>query len=859
MDTSFSATKFNAEDFNIIEFCHATRLQSKPEVPSVGESGANDSIPSLTEFLRKGEYFEVFHSNASKNLLNSLQAAIISSEHSDDVDLIFLTACNSESVNRCLNTLTSFSDYLCLPVAFLRLFVQANWTGPPVDSNQINGVTEWVRALFAKWNNDSSDKLRIFLTIDGESICQNAKHLELLVAAQFLFKLNKFYSPFQEWWYLRSIMLQQRILEERSEKLHNILLAATKSLEPQIKDLSPVAHRMFILELCQYYLNLYAEIGVAKTYLQTVENDFNMNVQLRGALGKRTKFQENDVAQLFLQITTKDEETSPNLFENEDVTSRHLPKDINLNDDVRLDEINFLDDSVKRFPKLSPLQQAVLLCHFNYMKKSQPKDDLENEELSPYLFSVLAQPQCWGLQTVALIYRSQLERGQPKALERSLTQLESLVSNVSSCEPNVSERLDMFFYIYLPQAWEVEAILAELFITIGAVQSALDIYLRIEFWEQIVACYNHLNLRHKAAEVIQNELKKKETPKLYCLLGDATDDPDCYQKAWDLSNHKSARAQRHWGMYHYNRKQYQECIPFFEKSLSLNSLQPELIYRLGYAALTCEKWELCASTYRRYCVLQPDCFEAWNNLAKAYVKRGEKHRALNALQEAIKCNYENWRVWDNLLAVSTDCADFETVLLSYHRLLDLRGRHTDVEVLECVVKAITQNLSDADGKPCKVHLKAALKLFGRLTSQIHNNAKLWQLYAELTACSPEPSQETFDKVSQYFQRAHKAAIQDFNWFKNVSTCKEVLSVCVSLARSYKDCCNKCTEPRYLRNILSSAKLSINSVLSKIKQEHTDLISGKIVEELSADFNDLQQELNYFENELNNIKNQLNSS
>jgi len=54
-------------------------------------------------------------------------------------------------------------------------------------------------------------------------------------------------------------------------------------------------------------------------------------------------------------------------------------------------------------------------------------------------------------------------------------------------------------------------------------------------------------------------------------------------------------------------------------------------------------------------------FEAWNNLAKAYVKLGEKARAWKVLQESIKCNYENWQVWDNVMVVSIDCAEYQEV------------------------------------------------------------------------------------------------------------------------------------------------------------------------------------------------------
>lgn len=64
----------------------------------------------------------------------------------------------------------------------------------------------------------------------------------------------------------------------------------------------------------------------------------------------------------------------------------------------------------------------------------------------------------------------------------------------------------------------------------------------------------------QAAEVIKQQLEKRRTVKLLCLLGDATDDEECYREAWELSEHKSGRAQRHWALYYYNRRQVHQTL-----------------------------------------------------------------------------------------------------------------------------------------------------------------------------------------------------------------------------------------------------------------------------------------------------------
>ena len=112
-------------------------------------------------------------------------------------------------------------------------------------------------------------------------------------------------------------------------------------------------------------------------------------------------------------------------------------------------------------------------------------------------------------------------------------------------------------------------------------------------------------------------------------------------------------------------------------------------------------------------------FELWNNLANGFLKSGNKTKALRAFHEAVKCNYENWKVWDNLLVAATDCKVFDDVLRAYNRLIDLKTKWEDEQVLTLLVRAIVVNLEDAVGNPSRPkYLKDVLKLFGRITSSV---------------------------------------------------------------------------------------------------------------------------------------------
>ena len=97
---------------------------------------------------------------------------------------------------------------------------------------------------------------------------------------------------------------------------------------------------------------------------------------------------------------------------------------------------------------------------------------------------------------------------------------------------------------------------------------------------------------------------------------------------------------------------------------------------------------------------------------------GQKARAWKVLQEAVKCDYDNWKVWDNnnnnnnnkliviewkvwdnIMVVSTDLAHFSDVIKAYHRVLDLKERHVDVDVLRILASAIADDLPDNGDQP----------------------------------------------------------------------------------------------------------------------------------------------------------------
>jgi hypothetical protein len=94
--------------------------------------------------------------------------------------------------------------------------------------------------------------------------------------------------------------------------------------------------------------------------------------------------------------------------------------------------------------------------------------------------------------------------------------------------------------------------LGERFVSLGIIRSALEIFERLEMWDDVVSCYQMLEKEKEAEAVVRRQLElNPRSPKLICLLGDIKKDPKYYEEAWALSDGHYARAMRSLGAWYF--------------------------------------------------------------------------------------------------------------------------------------------------------------------------------------------------------------------------------------------------------------------------------------------------------------------
>ncbi|KAI0442898.1 hypothetical protein F4803DRAFT_341628 [Xylaria telfairii] len=486
-----------------------------------------------------------------------------------------------------------------LGLASLATFLQANVTGPVLDNPQVVDAIflDAFRSAESTTNGigdapDSEPTIGSFrslcrrsLDIDGVSPYPYIPYIELFCLARFLFitsdvlpttksNSNARHLAWTKWrvhlWHYK--LLTQPSLGLGSlytksgrwtdvatlEELINTSLAETEtdllgtgSANDAVGDSTwpPESRVLFRLEEANCHI-LLGNDTKARQALQDATRISGFTYALSGALGKRTRFQENSFSQLV--VLAKSLQLSPEPVEQD--VKEAVPPALPLNDDTLLERIQFNVDGAPGSksslpvqlqdirpdsqPELSPVDQIILLTEATLKDTFSPSDSLTLEEILPFAVRVIDDKAVnWQIYTQALLVRSRIELHRSRTVERGVLQMQAVTDQVivdtqdaplaatsqsdstadvpriqiatdgeSTTPANANkptpflpvpkpsesatpkERLQYVNALASPPRWHLESELAYAWTSVGSLVSALEIFKRLRLWPEVALC-----------------------------------------------------------------------------------------------------------------------------------------------------------------------------------------------------------------------------------------------------------------------------------------------------------------------------------------------------------------------------------
>lgn len=834
-------------------------------------------------------------------------------------------------INFILQRIRSWRDLdrlLSIGVAALEAFLQANVTGPPLPWDSTGVIFPPAISKDVRTIERLRKELVSVLSIDGESVYHLIPNVELLVLAKFILgHYGREESSNETLARLRVTVWHQRLLSEISptlqEQIYEILGVLDDSILKDGSTAEGIGSAQYLIERASIHM-LHGFDQKARDDLARATKERSFCFTLTGRLGKRTKFQEKELSQLVVLAKSAGTQTTTLSSPNSGKTE---PKALKLDDDTLLESISFtakesssptsqidhdlplelqsLDPSSQ--PLLDPLDAIILLATASSVTNTSPSDGLTREETLPYAERVLSGGSSnWQIYTQALLVRSRIEGYRSRTIERGVLQLQTLVDQViaetapldlsndaadsqhsargvpatflplpkhSESAP-ASERLRYIHQLASPPRWKLESELADRWVSLGGLRTALEIYERLQMWAEVALCWAANDREDKARKIVRRQLFNpvnvtsteklldddedndigdyrverdplpNNAPRLFCILGDIEKSVAAYERAWEISNHRYARAQRSLGKYYSAAGDLSKSDAAYAASLKVNPQNHPTWFALGCIRLQTEDWAGAVDAFGRAVQIEDTDAETWSNLAVSLLRLPptlspsanfdransnidlddeqeapgklvmdpQKHirEAFVALKRAASLKRDSFRIWQNLLSISIQLSPppYSDIVIAQSRLIEILGKVegekcVDAEIVEALVAhliatapskleraehvALKRQQGESETSVRSGFEKMVVDLVQKkITPLITSSRRLWLLTAKLSLHLGHP----LATLSAY-EKAWRVTLNQPGWESGGSTdaakhaWSEVVESTIDLADSYE--------------------------------------------------------------------------
>ena len=544
-------------------------------------------------------------------------------------------------------------------------------------------------------------------------------------------------------------------------------------------------------------------------------------------------------------------------------------------------------------PQLNPLDQITLLAEATIKDALSPLDHLNSEEILPYAVRVLSdKPTNWQIYTQALLVRSRIELHRSRTQERSVLQLQVIVDQIvadtsedASPSPDgvpgikithflprvkeaesapVPERLKYIYQLNSPTRWEVETELAYAWSQAGSLISALEIFKRLRLWAEVALCYHSVNQEDKARQIVRRQLYYSSSgpemdkypvdapevanedwnggmrspppphaPRLWCILGDLDQDPNCWQRAWAISKKRYARAQRTLGDYYTRTGDLETAREAYVAATIVNRQNNDTWSRLGDIDLRVGNWDGAIIAFQQSIMIDETDAKTYSNLGSALLSKHDElmslqkvaahpdielpaaeddgvfvsstrketpkdilRQALMAFKKAASLAHDNWKIWDNVITIAGRMSPpaFPELLMGMRAVLRIRAptlgeEAVDIDILRALVLEVTSRERDGAAGEEGVYIAPRGSLTRAVIAMaetdivplITKRFELWNLVEKLAFFRRD-----YAVALSCAEKAWRMAMLGETWLQEVDNWKGVVAATDNLVSAYEN-------------------------------------------------------------------------
>lgn len=637
---------------------------------------------------------------------------------------------------------------ICVAIAAFFCFIQGNITGP------VSEIPECPLLLKVEESIEWDSWARNQLISDGAHLLGKFSNLECIVFAKMLVMKAKdlvFEGSISlaygirsiSWWLARVLLVEQRILDELSSSLFDLLQVSMGETLRHFGTLEHVANywgdELGNEEAADIVSTVHLEAGImeqtygrvdsCRLHLESAEVASGIQLSLTGVLGYRTVHQVEPKQQRLLVVDRSSSHTgvtsstmSLGIKTHYSTTAKNDQHETSQASDIHRTPV-LLETGDKSeigaqgnqnvaphgAAPLKAVQQAVILARCLLIEISSRHDELQRWDMAPFIETIDSQPTSFfTLRCFCDLLRIRWEKTRSRTKQRALEMMEKLVEGMHNSLPGVAQRIPFCYVANIPTIPALRKEHGELLISCGLMGEAITIFESLELWDNLIYCYCLLEKKAAAVQLIKKRLSEMPNdPRLWCSLGDVTNDDSCYEKAIEVSNNKSARAKRSLARSAYNRGDYETSKIMWEAALALNSLYPDGWFALGSAALKARDVDKALVGFTKAVQFDPENGEAWNNIACLHMIRKRSEEAFIAFNEALKFKRDSWQMWAQYSHVALDVGNVHKALEAVRMVLNITsgkatGKEIDADILERIMLEIEERISRRPFKPPSV-------------------------------------------------------------------------------------------------------------------------------------------------------------